>query len=108
MKLSNIILEADYWDRFKPEAEKLEQDLNNYSNKYKFNVTIIAHSRGDKAMGKVTVKTQAALEPTEWQSLKNYLSAYGFEDYKMTQQSNFYDEEEDKIIYPSIKFEFSI
>jgi len=108
MKLSNIILEDNYWTRFKPEAEKLQQDLNDYSKKYKFFVDIIAHSNGDKAMGKVTVKTQAALEPTEWQSLKNYLSAYGFEGYKMTQQSNFYDEEEDKIIYPSIKFEFDI
>ena len=108
MKLSNIILEADYWDRFKPEAEKLEQDLNNYSNKYKFNVTIIAHSNGDKARGKVRVETQTALEPTEWQSLKNYLSAYGFEGYKMISQSNFFDEEEDKIVYPSVQFEFKI
>ena len=54
MKLSEIVLESDYWTRFKPEAEKLENELKDTFDRDDINVSIIQHSSGDYAMGTVS------------------------------------------------------
>lgn len=105
MKLSSIIFEENYWDKFKDQAEELELQLRDTYNRQDIFVSIIAHSNGDKAMGKVTVKTDSELEPSEYLSLKNTLSAKG---YDITGGSNYFDDDGDRYYYPDVKFEFKI
>jgi len=105
MKLGDIILEADYWSRFKPEAEKLEAELRDTFNNEDITVQIVAHANGDKAMGKVTIRTNEMLPPSEYQNMKNTLEAKGYE---VTGGSNFADQDDDRYYYPDIKFEFKI
>lgn len=105
MKLSSIILEADYWERFKPQAKELEYELQDTFNRNDIMVTIIAHSNGDKAMGKVQVKTDTELTNSEYLSLKNTLSAKG---YDVTGGANYADNDGDRKYYPDVKFEFKI
>lgn len=105
MKLSNIIFEADYYTKFKPQAEKLESELRDTFNRDDIFVNIIAHSNGDKAMGKVQVKTDTELEKSEYLNLKNTLSAKGFD---ITGGSNYADNDDDRYYYPDVKFEFKI
>ena len=105
MKLSNIILEADYWEQFKPQAKELENELKDTFNRDDISVTIIAHSNGVKAMGKVQVRTNTELPNSEYLNLKNTLSAKGYE---VTGGSNYADDDGDRYYYPDVKFEFKI
>ena len=112
MKLSNIILTEDYL-KYKEEAEKLEKELKDTYNRDDIHVDMGAYSGGradddklkDKGYGKVTFHTQEELAPAEWKNLKNYLEAKNFE---ITSESNWYETDDDRIYYPSLKFEFYV
>ena len=58
MKFKDIIFEADYWTKFESEAKKLEDEMRDTYNRDDIHVNIIQHSNGDKAMGKVQIKTR--------------------------------------------------
>lgn len=105
MKLSNILLEDDYWSKFKSEAQDLENEMKDTYNRDDIMVTIIQHSDGDKARGKVQMKTDEELRPSEYQNMKNFLEAKGF---TITGGANFADNDGDRYYYPDIKFEFDI
>ena len=49
--------------------------------------------------------TQDELPGSEWQNVKNVITAKGYE---ITQDSNYFDQDNDRAWYPSIKFEFDI
>ena len=104
MKLSNIILE-DYWTRFEPEAKELQDEMRDTYNRDDIFVTIIQHSNGDHAMGKVSIHEKDALRNGIYKNMKNFLTAKGFE---ITGGANFYDYDDDSESFPSIKFEFAI
>ena len=105
MKLSNIILEDDYYGKFKSEAQDLENEMKDTYNRDDIRVTIIQHSNGDKALGKVTIVAREDIKPSEYQNMKNFLSAKGFE---VTGGANWFEEEDDRYVYPTIKFTFDI
>lgn len=105
MKLSSIILEADYWSKFKTEAQDLQNEMRDTYNRDDIHVSIIQHSNGDKAMGKVTIQAREDIRPSEYQNMKNFLEAKGFE---ITGGANWFDQDEDRYFYPDIKFEFDI
>ena len=105
MKLSNIILEADYWSKFKTEAQELENEMKDTYNRDDISVSIIQHSNGDKAIGKITIVAREEVKPSEYQNMKTFLETKGFE---VTGGANWYEEEDDRYIYPTIKFEFDI
>ena len=101
MKLSNILLED--FNKFKQESEKLESELKDAYNRDDIHVNIGQYHGRDRGFGKVTFQTQDELPPVEWKSVKNFLAAKGFE---ITDESNFFDTDDDRYYYPSIKFEF--
>ena len=105
MKLSDIILEQDYWTKFKKEAKELENELKDTYNRDDISVTIIQHSNGDKAMGEVSIQVKEALPSIEYQNMKNFISAKGFE---VTGGANYADDDGDRYFYPDIKFEFDL
>jgi len=105
MKLSNIILEDDYYGRFKTEAQELENEMKDTYNRDDISVTIIQHSNGDKAIGKVQIRSNEEVRPSEYQNMKNFLGAKGFE---VTGGANYADQDDDRFYYPDIKFEFKI
>ena len=101
MKLSDIILEQDNWTKFKKEAKELENELKDTYNRDDISVTIIQHSNGDKAMGEVSIQVKEALPSIEYQNMKNFISAKGFE---VTGGANYADDDGDRYFYPDIKF----
>ena len=103
MKLSNIILEE--FTRFRAEAKKLENELKDTYNRDDIDVTIGQYHNRDRGYGKVTFRTQYELAPSEWNNIKNFLEAKGYE---ITSQSNYADDDGDRYFYPSIKFEYDI
>ena len=105
MKLSSIILEDDFYGKFKTEAQELENEMKDTYNRDDIRVSIIQHSNGDKALGKVTIISSEDIRPSEYQNMKNFLTAKGFE---VTGGANYFEEEDDRYIYPDIKFEFKI
>ena len=105
MKLSDIILEDDYWSKFKTEAQELENEMRDTYNRDDIHVRIIQHSHGDKAMGKVSIHSSEEIRPSEYQNMKNFLEAKGFE---VTGGANYFDNDDDRYFYPDIKFEFEI
>jgi|SRR6056300_531030 queuine/archaeosine tRNA-ribosyltransferase len=105
MKLSDIILEDDYWSKFKTEAQEIENEMKDTYNRDDISVSIIQHSNGDKAIGKVTIQAQEEVRPSEYQNMKSFLEAKGFE---VTGGANFFDRDDDRYYYPDIKFEFKI
>ena len=74
-------------------------------NRDDISVSIIQHSNGDKAIGKVTIVAREEVKPSEYQNMKTFLETKGFE---VTGGANWYEEEDDRYIYPTIKFEFDI
>ena len=104
MKLSDIILEVDYWTKFKSEAKKLEDEMRDSYNRDDIHVSIIQHSNGDKAMGDVKIRTNKEIRNAEYKNMKNFLSAKGF---NVTGGANFFDDDGDRYFYPNIKFEFN-
>lgn len=105
MKLSKIILEDDFYGKFKTEAQDLQNEMRDTYNRDDIYVHIIQHSNGDKAMGKVTIQAREDVRPSEYQNMKNFLEAKGFE---ITGGANWFDQDEDRYFYPDIKFEFDI
>lgn len=105
MKLSKIILEDDYWSKFKTESQELENEMRDTYNRDDIMVNIIQHSNGDKAMGKVTIQSKEDLIPSEYRNMRNFLEAKGFE---VTGGANYFDDDGDRYSYPTIKFEFDI
>lgn len=92
------------YTKFKPHSEKLEAELKDTYNRDDITVTMGQYHERDRGFGKVTIRTEE-LSDAEYKNMKNTLTAQGFE---ITGGMNFYDEEDDKINYPTIKFEFDI
>lgn len=105
MKLSNIILEDDFYGKFKTEAQEIQNEMRDTYNRSDIYVTIVQHSNGTKGIGKVSIRSQESIRPSEYQNMKSFLEAKGFE---VTGGANFYEREDDRDIYPDIKFEFDI
>ena len=103
MKLVNIILEQ--FAKFKPESDKLQSELRDSYNRDDIFVSMGQYYEKDRGYGKVSFKTNDQLAPAEWNSIKNFLQAKGFE---ITQESNWADQDEDRYYYPDIKFEFNV
>jgi hypothetical protein len=105
MKLTDIILEQDYYTRFEGKAKDLENEMKDTYNRDDINVGIIQHSNGNKAMGDVSIRVKEALPSIEYQNMKNFISAKGFE---ITGGANYADDDGDRYFYPNIKFEFDL
>jgi hypothetical protein len=103
MKLSNIILED--FTKFKVEANELENELKDTYNRDDIDVTIGQYHNKDRGYGKVSFRTREELAPSEWNNIKNFIEAKGYE---ITSQSNFADDDGDRYFYPTIKFEYDI
>ena len=103
MKLSNIILED--FTKFKVEANELEKELKDTYNRDDIDVTIGQYHNRDRGYGKVSFRTREELAPSEWNNIKNFIEAKGYE---ITSQSNFADDDGDRYFYPTIKFEYDI
>ena len=110
MKLKDIIFEVDYWTKFESEAKELEDNLKDTYNRDDIDVTIIQHSNGDHARGKVSIRQRDHMRNAEYQNMKNYLTSIGEKKFgkgfKITGGANFYDYDDDSESYPDIKFEF--
>jgi len=106
MKLSNIILE-DFggYTKFKPQSEKLEAELRNTYNREDIHVKIGQYHERDRGFGKVDIDTREELAPSEYNNMKNYIEAKGYE---ITRGANFADDDGDRYYNPTIKFEFDI
>jgi hypothetical protein len=105
MKLTDIILEQDYYTRFEGKAKDLENEMKDTYNRDDINVGIIQHSNGNKAMGDVSIRVKEPLPSIEYQNMKNFISAKGFE---ITGGANYADDDGDRYFYPNIKFEFDL
>lgn len=106
MKLTQIILEkVDNYTVHQEQADELERELRDTYNRDDINVKIIRHSNGDKAIGKVQVRSREELEPSLYLNMKNTLTAKGFD---ITGGSNYADDDGDRYYYPDIKFEFAV
>jgi len=103
MKLSKLVLE-DY-AKYKEEAAKLQQELRDTYNRDDIFVTMGQYYERDRGFGKVSYTVNDEIDPAEWKNMLNYLKAKGFE---ITQESNWYDEDDDRRWYPDIKFEFDV
>ena len=103
MKLKNIILE-DFF-KFQPQAEKLQDEMRDTYNRDDIFVSMGQYSGRDRGYGKVSIKSKYELPTAEWNNIKNFLTAKGFE---ITQESNWYDSDDDRDWYPDIKFEFDV
>lgn len=103
MKLSNVILED--FAKYQQEALKLEKELQDTYNRDDIKVSMGQYYEKDRGFGKVTYLVRDEIDPAEWKNMKNYLLAKGFE---ITQESNWYDEDDDRRWYPDIKFEFDV
>lgn len=103
MKLSSIVLE-DFM-KFKDEAEALQNELRDTYNRDDIFINLGQYHGRDRGFGKLQITTRDEIAPNEWKNLKNFLTAKGYE---ITDESNFYDEDDDRRWYPSLKFEFDV
>ena len=105
MKLSTIILE----NRFEQEAEMLQGELRDTFNNNNIHVSMGYYvkdgPKASKGYGKITYQQREEVDPTEWKSLKNTLQAKGL---SIESEGNYFDQDDDRYYYPSIKFEFDI
>tara|TARA_A100001015_G_scaffold223830_1_gene252224 strand:+ start:252 stop:755 length:504 start_codon:yes stop_codon:yes gene_type:complete len=99
--------ESDFggYTKFKPESEKLEAELRDTYNREDIFVTIGQYHERDRGFGKVTIRTEEEVPAAEYKNIKNTLSAKGYE---ITGGMNFGEREDDRITYPTVKFEFDI
>lgn len=104
MKLTDIILSEEF-KKFKEEADKLQAELRDTYNRDDIHVSLGQYSGKDRIFGKVSFLTRDSLPEMEWKNVKNTLTAKGFE---ITQDSNYYDEDDDRRWYPDIKFEYDL
>ena len=103
MKLSSIVLED--FIKFKGEAEKLQKELRDTYNRDDIHVQLGQYSGRDRGYGKISFLTNSEIPNSEWSNIKNFLTAKAYE---ITDESNWYDEDDDRKWYPSLKFEFDI
>lgn len=103
MKLSSIVLE-DFM-KFESQAKQLQNELRDTYNRDDIFVTLGQYHQRDRGYGRLQITTRDEIAPNEWKNLKNFLTAKGFE---ITSESNYYDEDDDRRWYPSLKFEFDI
>lgn len=110
MKLTDIILEnRDY----RVEANKLEKELRDTYNRDDIDVSMGAYSGGrsandplrDKGFGKVTIRSNEDVPNGEYKNMKNFLTAKGYE---ITGGANWFEQEDDRYVFPDIKFNFQI
>ena len=105
MKLSSIIFE----NRFDQQAKKLEGELQASHKNLNIRVSMGYYAedgpKASKGYGKVTFVQRETVDPAEWKNLKNILRAKGLE---IESDSNYYDQDNDRRYYPSLKFEFDI
>jgi len=105
VKLSTIILE----NRFDQEATKLQGELRDMFNNDDIHVSMGYYvkdgPKASKGYGKITYQQREEVDPTEWKSLKNILQAKGL---SIESEGNYFDQDDDRYYYPSIKFEFDI
>ena len=105
--------EEDYYTKFKEEEAKLQNAFDQYSTKYNLQVShFIAHSNGDKAMIKVIARNQDQIPEADWAKITNFVESQiknlGFAGIKRTSNSNYYEEEDDRTIYPTLKYTVNI
>lgn len=109
MKLSTIILEQDATHEYKVASDKLADEIKRASGEDRVFVDMGAYSdlgpKREKGYGKVTFIKSDTVNPTAFKQVINLLTAKGFE---ITEEGNWYDEDEDRRYYPTIKFEFDI
>ena len=91
--------------KFQQEADDLEKELQDTYNRKDISVTMGQYYQKDRGYGKVRFVTKNELAPAEWNNVKNFLKAKGYE---ITDESNWYDEDDDRSWYPSLKFEFDV
>lgn len=103
MKLIKLLTEQDNFLKFKDQADQLEKELKDTYDRDDIIVSMGQYYKRDRGYGKVRFRTQQELSPAEWLNIKNFLEAKGFE---ITNDSNYYDTEDDRIHYPELKFEF--
>lgn len=101
--------EEDYYTKFKGEETKLQKAFDQYSSKYNLQVSyFIAHSDGDKAMIKVVARNKEEIPEADWTKITNFVESQiknlGFDDIKRTENSNYYEEEDEKTIYPTLQY----
>lgn len=110
MKLTDIILEnRDY----RVEANKLEKELRDTYNRDDIHVSMGAYSGSrsandplrDKGFGKVTIRSNEDVPNGEYKNMKNFLTAKGYE---ITGGANWFEQEDDRYVFPDIKFNFQI
>ena len=105
MKLSSIIFE----NRFDQQAKKLEGELQASHKNPNIRVSMGYYTeygpKASKGYGKVTFVQRETVDPAEWKNLKNVLRAKGFQ---IESDNNYYDQDNDRRYYPSLKFEFDI
>ena len=99
--------ESDFggYTKFKPQSEKLEAELRDTYNRDDIMVTMGQYHDRDRGFGKVTIHSREDLPNSEYNNMKNVLTA---KDYEITGGMNYYEVEDDRIVYPTIKFEFDI
>lgn len=105
--------EEDYYTKFKDEEAKLQNAFDQYSSKYNLQVShFIAHSNGDKAMIKVIARNEDQIPEADWAKITNFVESQiknlGFAGIKRTESSNYYEEEDDRTIYPTLKYTVNI
>jgi len=95
------------FNKFDKEAKELQKELEDTYNRNDIHVSMGQYSGKDRGYGKVSfmVRDFAGIPPAEWKNVKNFLEAKGYE---ITQDSNFYDEDDDRRWYPHLNFEFDI
>tara|TARA_R100000951_G_scaffold13782_1_gene10881 strand:- start:50 stop:514 length:465 start_codon:yes stop_codon:yes gene_type:complete len=97
--------EENNYTKFEVKANELEKELVDTYNREDISVTIIQHSNGNKALGNVQIRVKEDLPSIEYQNMKNFISAQGFE---ITGGANYADDDGDRYIFPNIKFEFDL
>lgn len=93
------------FSEFDKQAKALQSELQDTYNRDDIYVTMGQYYNRDRGYGKVSFVTNEPLAPAEWKNIKNFLEAKGFE---ITQESNWYDDDDDRRYYPDMKFEFDV
>lgn len=109
MKLVNIILQEYEYDRYKSEASELQKELQKTYKDPTIRVNMGYYSedgpKASKGFGKVTFNQKSEVDPSKFKNLVNTLKAKGYE---VTDQSNYFDQDNDRFWFPTISFEFDI
>jgi hypothetical protein len=103
------LTEIDDTVEYRRIEQKLKNDIIKASGEDDVYVMLRSYSdkgpKREKGFGEVRFRIKNAIDPTAFEQVKNLLKAKGYE---ITSDSNWYDEDEDRMWYPTIKFEFDI